>query len=350
MLLDRYLVRETCVSFAMVAIILTLVFFAYSLTRFLADAAGGLLNAPEVARLTAYKAIIALEVLLPLAFFFGVIVACGKLNLHGETTAMRACGLSLGRLYRPLIVLAIVLALVVAVLSISVRPETYGAMFALKDYAETASELDRIKAQRFYLYEEEDRSVYIEDIRDNGKTLRGIFIRTRTPDGLEVISAPRGFLHGHVTPSRHRLVLQDANIFRASEQPPDVLGRFDELTLALRVQTGIDEKYRTKSASTGDLLHSQDPDDRAELQWRLSTPVSTVLLALAALMLIDHRPRQGRFARLPLAIGIYALYYNFLGVARTWVEQEIVPSLWWAPGLLALALLITFGARRRLSF
>lgn len=348
-LIDRYLIRETTSSFSAVAIILMVVFLAYSLTRFLADAAGGLLNAPEVAQLTLYKAIIALEVLLPLALYFGVIVACGRLNGHGELVALRAGGVALRRIYRPLILLALGLALAVGALSTHLRPAVYARMYELKAQAEAASELDRIKPRRFYLYEAQDRSVYVESIRGGGHDLRGIFIRTRTADGIEILAAPRGTLTPFVTPTRHRLVLHDASIYQVADEPPDVLGRFDELTLALAAQTAASREYRTKSAPSEHLHGSSNPDDRAELQWRLSTPLSTFLLTLAGLALVDQRPRQGRFARLPAAIGVYAVYYNLLGLARTWVEQDIVPHLWWAPALLALgiALAVVNGLRRQ---
>ena len=210
MLLDRYLIREIGASFAAVAIILTVIFLAYSLTRFLADAAGGLLSAPEVARLTAYKSAIALEVLLPLAFYFGVIGGCGRLNQHNELIVLRACGVTKARRDRPLLLLGLLLAAVVAALSVNVRPWAYGAMFQLKDTAAASTELDRIKPQRFYLYEDRDRTVYVERSTDRGRALRGIFIRTRQADGLELITAPRGELAAFVSAERHRLVLHAA--------------------------------------------------------------------------------------------------------------------------------------------
>ena len=43
-----------------------------------------------------------------------------------------------------------------------------------------------------------------------------------------------------------------------------------------------------------------------------------------------------------LAVVIYALYYNLLGVARTSVEQEATPYLWWAPGLLLIVVVTAF--------
>jgi len=68
----------------------------------------------------------------------------------------------------------------------------------------------------------------------------------------------------------------------------------------------------------------------------LSTPVSALLLALAAIPLSRSRPRQGRYAKMLLALGIYAVYFNLLDVSRSWVEQGSSNYIWWVPGLLTL--------------
>lgn len=338
MLLDRYLIREISTSSVAVAVVLTAIFLAYSLTRFLTEAAGGLIKATEVAHLTLYKSIIALEVLLPLALFFGLIVGCGKLNTHSELTAMQAAGYSRARLQRPLLVCSALLAVLVAGLSFSVRPWAYNAMFALKAQADASSDLDRIKAQRFYLYDDDQRAVYIESLSDGGRKLGGIFIRERQGGDIKVISAPSGRLEPYVTNSRHRLTLDDASVYRSSTGTADFYGSFGTLTLSIDAGRVVETEYRTKSASTAALFAATAGIDRAELQWRLSTPVSTLLLAFTALALTDLRPRQSRFSRVPLALGIYALYYNLLALGRTWVEQDLVRTVWWVPALLAVAL------------
>ena len=61
-----------------------------------------------------------------------------------------------------------------------------------------------------------------------------------------------------------------------------------------------------------------------------------LLLALAAIPLSRSRPRQGRYAKMLLALVIYALYFNLLDVSRSWVEQGNSDYIWWVPGLLAL--------------
>lgn len=350
MLIDRYLVREIGTSFLAVAVVLTVIFLAYSMTLFLTDAASGLIKTEEVARLTLLKSIIALEVLVPLALYFGLIIGFGRMNTHAELTAMQAAGISRARLQRPLIVCSLLLATLVAVFSFTVRPAVYEAMFALKAQADASSDLDRIKAQRFYLDGDEHRAIYIESLSADGRELGGVFIRNRRGAEVEVISAPSGQIDLYASTTHHRLNLSDASVYRSADNSTDFYGSFGSLSLLIEAGRTVVEEYRTKAARTIDLFDAVEADDRAELQWRLSTPVSTLLLALTALALTELRPQQSRFSRLPLALGVYALYYNLLVLARTWVEQNQMSTIWWVPGLLGLALLsrhLAAYARRR---
>lgn len=346
MILDRYLIRQIGSSFLTVAVVLTSVFLVFSLTRFLEDASSGLLSAAEVTRLTLFKSLVALEVLLPLAFYFAIIVGLGRLNATNELTVMRACGAGGARVLRPLLMLCLLLATGVAALSLVARPWAYGHMYALKEGAEAASELNRIKPQRFYLYEDGERTVYVEHIGADGHALSGIFIRSEEDAQREIITAPSGRLEPFATPAIHRLTLSQASIYRLRPGERDLHARFESLSLALDATRTVDHEYRTKSAPTAGLLRSDNGDDRAELQWRLSTPLSTLLLTIAALAMIDYQPRQSRFARMPLAIAVYAVYYNLLGLGRNWVEQGLLNVIWWVPAGLALTIAATFYVRR----
>jgi lipopolysaccharide export system permease protein len=98
-------------------------------------------------------------------------------------------------------------------------------------------------------------------------------------------------------------------------------------------------RYRRKAASTLQLISSDRLEDIVELQWRLSTPLSTILLALLGVPLSKSNPRRGKYAKLGAAIVIFAFYYQTFVVAKTWVEKSMVPPLigiWWVPLLLAL--------------
>jgi lipopolysaccharide export system permease protein len=98
-------------------------------------------------------------------------------------------------------------------------------------------------------------------------------------------------------------------------------------------------EYRRKAAPTWQLALSDSSSDIAELQWRLSTPVATFLMGLLGFPLSRARARQGKFAKLFVAVLSYATVYNLIMVAKTWVEKGAVgtiPGIWWVHILLAI--------------
>ena len=335
-IIDRYLIREISQPLLAIFIGLVVIFITFSLSRFLVAADAGLLQPAEVARLTLLKSIISLDVLLPLSLFLGVMTGLGRLYSDSEIYAMRASGISEANLLRPLMRLALVLAVVVGLLSTLARPWAYAQSFEIKARAEASAETGRIRAARFYDFGKNDRTVFIEHIAENGRDLDGVFIRTRKDDDLQVITARKGEFDYFFKPMFHRLKLTDARILKKVHDGTDLSGQFGSFTLLLPAQSPKPPGYKVKSASTNTLRQSTDPVDRAEFQWRISTPVSALLLALAAIPLSRSRPRQGRYAKMLAALGIYAVYFNLLDVSRSWVEQGSSDYIWWVPGLLSL--------------
>ena len=335
-IIDHYLIREIMHPLLAICTALVVIFISYSLSRLLVDADAGLLQPGEVVQLTLLKSLISLDVLLPLSLFLAVMTGLGRLYTDSEIYAMRASGISEARLLRPLMRLALVVAIVVAVLSTWARPWAYSQSYAIKAAAEVSAETGRIRQSSFYTFGEEERTVFIEHISENGIDLDGIFVRTRKGEDLQVITASRGVFEYLYKPAFHRLQLRDARVLRKVQDGTDLSAQFGTFTLWLPAEIPKPPGYKVKSATTNALRQSSDPTDQAELQWRLSTPVSALLLALAAIPLSRSRPRQGRYAKMLLALGIYAVYFNLLDVSRSWVEQGQADYIWWVPGLLSL--------------
>lgn len=389
MILDRYLARETSKPFCLIALFLTGLFIAFSLTRFLTEANEGLLNASAVLNLTALKALIALEVLLPIALYIGLIVALGRLYSDWEIIALRAGGVSENRILAPVLGMALAVAVAVAALSLWVRPWAYGLLYRLEAVAAAEVELDALSPGRFHIYGDAERTVFF-DARERNGELKGVFVRSEREGALEVISAGRGRLDAFARPDAHLLELLGAFIYRqpskqaesascrqpradASSMPNqglgasptrpartdsapcaapaprsrDLVGRFDSLSVWTPAMAPEPLEHKPKAAATRQLWASPHSEDHAEAQWRASTAFSTLLLALMAVPLSRVRPRSGRYARVLLAAIIYALYFNFIGIARTEVEQGTLPHLWWAPSGLAVVLGVAWLASRR---
>lgn len=335
-IIDHYLIREVLFPFAVILTALLVIFVTFSLSRLLLEADAGLLKPGEVASLTLFKAIISLDVLVPLSLFLAVMTGLGRLYTDSEIYAMRASGISEARLLRPLMRLALILAVIVGLLSTVARPWAYTQAYLLKAAAEASSETGRVKSARFYDFGDGDRTVFVEQISEDGSDLDGIFIRTRKDGDVQVITATEGAFEYLSKPQAHRLTLSDARVMSRTSDGADLSAQFGKLILWLKANTPEPPGYKVKSASTHQLRKSKAAGDSAEFQWRLSTPVSALLLTLAAIPLSRSRPRQGRYAKMLVALIIYAVYFNLLDVSRSWVEQGSSTYIWWVPGLLTM--------------
>ena len=96
------------------------------------------------------------------------------------------------------------------------------------------------------------------------------------------------------------------------------------------------------------LMRSSDPLHRAELQWRIGVPLSTIILAIFAVPLSRSQPRSGRYGRLALGLLVFIIYFNLLSAAKAWVEKgEVDPALglWWVHGVVLALGLSLLGAQ-----
>lgn len=336
MLIDRYLLREVSVPFIGVSLALLAIFLTYSITSFLAKASGGLLNPGEIAHLTFLKSVIALEVLMPLGLYLGVILGLGRLYSDSEMYALQAAGIGEGRLLRPILIFGISVAVLISLVSTVARPWAYREAYDLRATAAASSELERIKGGQFYVDNKTGRTIFIQSLSGDRSELHGIFIRSRDEKGLQVASSATGYFEASATASHNKLVLIDAQVYKQVKDGPNVLGHFKSLTVFLPIPNPEAVGYKVKTQSTLDLRNSNNPEENAEYQWRMSSALSTLLLVLAAVPLSRSRPRRGRYGKIMIALLVYALYINMLAMARTWVEQGTINSIWWVPGLLGL--------------
>jgi lipopolysaccharide export system permease protein len=94
---------------------------------------------------------------------------------------------------------------------------------------------------------------------------------------------------------------------------------------------------------TGELLASGALEDVAELQRRVSLPVMVLVLALVAVPLSALRPREGRYARVAIAILLYFMYANLVSAAQVWIEKGRLPAqagTWWVHAVFLVAGLV----------
>lgn len=345
-LIDRYLAREVGSTMAAVALVLVILFAAFSTTRFMADSLHETLGMVTLFHLVGLRTLIALEVLLPLALYLAVVMGLGRLHSNLELVALKASGVGEGRIVAAVLWLAVPVAVAVGALSLVARPWAYDESYALEARERADVLVANMRADRFRSDGEDGRVIHAERVDRAAGRLEEVFLYSRDGGRRDVILARSAFQPPPAPGEQSRLVFEAGTAYRfQADGATDIVLRFNELTLLLEEDdTTLD--HRRKAAATSTLAASEDPNDLAELQWRLSRASATLLLALVGVPLSRAAPRRGRYGRIFLAVVVYAVFYNLSGVARTWVEQGVVgelPGLWWPQGVLLVVLILAWA-------
>ncbi|MCC7410361.1 MAG: LPS export ABC transporter permease LptF [Gammaproteobacteria bacterium] len=351
MIIERYIAAEVLRPLMASATFLLVIFVGYSSAQFLTDAVNGLLPVDVLYSLILLKAAVALEVLLPIALYVSVVLGLGRLYGDSEITAMLACGIGLGRVVRVVFVVSLALALAVAGLSLYGRPRAYEESYWIRARADAQMVLDRLEGGRFFIGTHSGRAIFVGHVGVGG-ILHDVFLRDEIRNVVHLVRARRG--HQQVDPGsgRRRLVLEDVRLYALNrDNTHDIIGRFGQFAIVLDTPGRVSVGYRRKAAPTLELVGSRQPEDLAELQWRISTPVSTVLLGLLGVVVGRSGRGRGRsrYGKMIAATLVYAAYYNVSALARTWVDKgvvPVVPGIWWVQVLFAVLLVFLFALPR----
>jgi len=122
--------------------------------------------------------------------------------------------------------------------------------------------------------------------------------------------------------------------------------KFGEHGIPVRGTKPDDVTFAADTKSTAELARSSDPTDRAELWWRLSTPISLFVLATLAVPLSRAAPREGRYSRIGIGLLIYIIYANAVSIGLVWLEHERVPSwagVWWIHAIAGFVAIVWLG-------
>lgn len=332
-LVERYIAREILLPFTVVILILVGLFASFSSARLLAGAVTETLGIAALLKLVLLKTLIALEVLIPIALYISVIIGLGRLNKDQELNVIRSIGVSGTRIVLAVLTVAIPVGIVSGMLSSYVRPWAYAESYILDAQAEAELNTNRFQAGRFYGSEKTGRIVYVRSKNEADKQMETIFHYIKKPDRSEIVIAK----HAHqiqptATEPRPHILLSDGMVYQLSNKASiDDVIQFENMTYFIDNDYVLN--YRRKAAATRTLWESDQPRDIAELQWRISRPLATILLALIAVTFIRTAPRQDKTDRTYLiAALVFAAYYNLTGLAKTWVEQGVVssmPGVWW---------------------
>lgn len=340
-IVDRYLLKEAASAWLAVTGVLLVIILAHRFSRFLAEAASGNLPGAAVFELLGYASIGFLGVLLPVGLFLGLLTAFGRLYRDSEMSAMFACGIGPRQLYRPVLLLGVIAALLVGALSLFAGPWAASEALKSRRIAEKEAEIGVFESGRFKTSSDGNVAFYAEGVEPASGELSEVFVASRREADTNVtIRAETGHQESFPETGQRFLILENGHRYDGTVGQADYrVMTFEEHGIEIRREDPDLTTVKRDGVPTSELLGSDDPRDIAELQWRISTPLLALILAFISVPLAKTRPREGRYGKVVIGVLLYVVYSNFLGVAQVWLERGILPS-WiglWMVHLLAFA-------------
>jgi len=349
---DRYLLKEVVYGWLAVTVILWLILVSNRLVRYLADAAAGDIPGELIFKLLGLKMIWYMIHIVPFALALGVVLGLGRLYRDNEMTVMSACGVGTRRIYKPVLGFGVLVAVALTWLALHVSPGVQDISHRLETTAARQADMTALGAGRFNEMLDEKLTFYAERLSADKRTMENLFIAYKSNPWdksipRQIVRAKSAYRKQDTASGDQFLVLVDGA--RYEGVPGEAAYRimkFDEYGVRIDMPHIDAATTKREATPTATLLASSDPEDIAELQWRLAMPLSVISLLLLAVPLCKSSPRKGRYGRLVIAILLFVIYYNLLGTAKVWVGDGSVPpliGLWWVPAFPVVLAAILLG-------
>jgi len=332
--IDRYFLRYLLTPVLTFLAGLLLLYGAFTTSLAMAAVLVGELPGDQFWLYVLARNLIALEVLLPTAFFLGMVMAVSQFHRDREAFALYASGVSPARLSRVVWLIAVSLAVLVAVLAVYGRPWAY----RINDELVRQASVDRATAGEFHDISD-DIVVYARRASGDGGLL-DVFAWRDSPEGREVIRAAAALVRRDQD-GEMWLKLTNGEEYRLGSENRSVA--FAELWHHIE-QKSEPTGLRRKALSTALLLNADSVKEIAELQWRLALPLIAFFLPLIALRLGYQRPGSSGYSRIWLALGIYLAVFLLTSALRTAVENDQLaptPGMFLMPPLLFVLYLVS---------
>jgi lipopolysaccharide export system permease protein len=348
-----HVLREIVVAFGAVSIVLLLLLVTNQIASVLRRAAEGEIPTSVVIELARLSVGEYLVVILPVALLLGILLALGRLYHDSELAAAQACGIGRAHLYGPAMLVAGLAAATCAFLAFQAGPEAARRIHEIRSDAIRTAVTRGLESGKFRSL---GSGAVLHFREREGDQLRDVFfqrpIRTerahQRAGTLEIVVAKRATYSISADGSLYTVVLNDG----VRHEGVPGLGEwrtltFAELVVPIPAPEITTSRSRVDILRTSDLVSDPTRENLAELHWRISTVVTTLLVGLLAVPLAQLRPRQGRYARVGWGVLLYAVYANLLIAGRTLLEQGRTPEwlgLWWVHALIAALVLLLLYA------
>jgi LPS export ABC transporter permease LptG len=331
---------------------------------------------------------------LPMSLLFGILIAVGRLSADSEIIAIRALGISMRKVYRPVFLFSFAIFLATFYLINFVMPRGNANVQALRAEL-TAASAERVVKPRVFHTEYENLMIYVNDVDPTTGQWKGVFVADNTADptperatpaefaqeaadgpsdeeaigglahqgsGQRVIVADRGSISLQRPSNDIWMNLLGAETHVWDPSKPDRYDRTDSATQRILLPTRsrggtVDQNAVTRTfremnlnelvAQERTLSRSRWASDRynrnvalVEIHKKFSIPFACITFGILGLPLGITNRRGGKSSGFSLSIAIIVAYYLMITNGEELASSGKIPP-WlgmWAANILLLGL------------
>ena len=299
----------------------------------------------ELIPLISFNMIRDVTLIITLSFFLAIILSISQLYKNSEAIVMNSMGLSDKHFVvfiQPTVLLTFIL---ITFLTIYAVPWAKQQKNIVEEETKNASEFSFITKGEFEEFQQGDIVFYASESKTldtlGEQDFEEIFIYSTNEEKpmIVIASEARKYIDPRTNSTYLRLkdgiryqgIPSDENISILSFELYDLEIISGELQKSLAIYTKIEGK------STFDLIKEGGSYANAELQWRLSQPITVLILSFFGIFLGKTSPRGGKGVNLLIGIIVFMLYNNGLLVAKRAIELGQINLL---TGFLGVHLLV----------
>jgi lipopolysaccharide export system permease protein len=351
-IISRYLLINLIVFFFAITFIIGLIVFGNQFVLTVQESISFGIPIKELMPLVGFNMLRDIPIILTLSLFLSIIITISQLYKNSEAVVMNSIGLddkSFISLIKPIIFFTFIIVFYLTIFAVPWAKQQ-------KSYAEdetvNASEFSFITEGKFESFKNGEIVFYASEAEQNDivgeQNMEEIFIYALANETPIIVLASEAKKYTDAKNNSIYLRLKNGSRYEGlpGNENINILNfeKYDLEIVSGDVQKALINFSEIEEKNTIDLLREGGLKANAEIQWRLSQPISILILSIFGVFLGKSSPRTGKGVNIIFGIVIFMLYNNALLVAKSAIESgQLSPLIgMWGIHLLLLLILIIF--------
>jgi len=350
----KYVLRNLILIFFAIFFIISLIVFGNQFVLTAQESIEYSIPIKELSPLLGFNMLRDIPTILVLSLFLSIIITFSQLYKNSEAVVMNSIGLgekNFIKIIQPIVIFSFV---VVFILTIFIVPWAKQQKSITEDVTVNASEFSFITAGKFETFKNGEIVFYASESSiinsESEQKMEEIFIYAFDDNNPIIVLAADATKYIDSVSKSTYLRLKNGSRYEGlpGNENINILNfeKYDLEIVSGDVQKSITNFSEIEERNTIDLLREGgiNANANAEVQWRISQPISVLILSIIGVFLGKSSPRTGKGINLIFGIVIFMLYNHALLVAKSAIESgQLSPLIgMWGIHLLLLVFLIIF--------